>query len=180
MKKINVYIWKILLILYSFINIVILLLNVKNNLINTCICFVIGLIILLVIKKKFNYINKILDNKFLYLALVCIPIILMILLLFINYGNVYSDEATYYNTAVKISKGLMIDNNRYIATFPYLYSYIVMLANIFKILSYKYYVVVLTNIVFNLLGAFTAYKFVCKLFNKSIAKVAYLLWLYNP
>lgn len=129
----------------------------------------IGLFILF--RKKIN-----LDKKWILYLLLFIPIILRILLFFLNYGNLESDYEFFYGSAVSYSKHLPLSNN-YIALFPYLYFYIVVLGNVFKVLGNSYSIVILVNFIFEMIGVYFLYKTVKK---KPFQNQILLLYLYNP
>lgn len=178
-NKLDKLIQKVLIIIYSLIGLGIIILSVNNNILLS-ILLITFLIIIYLITKKYNFkINKILENKKLFLIILIIPLLIRLLLLVFNYPELYSDEATFYNNAVAISGNKSL-TNEYIATFPYLYPYIYLLGIIFKIFGTNYKVVVLTNIIIDLIGSFITYKFFENIKDKKSAKISLLIWLYNP
>lgn len=128
---------------------------------------IIGLILL----KKFK-----INNKYLFIILLIIPFIIRFSLLFLDYGSLVSDYEWFYNNAVAFSKGMSLDKN-YIALFPYLHLYVIVLGTFFKILGSQYSVVVFTNLLLELIGIFFLYQTVK---NKSYSKKLLFLYLYNP
>ena len=128
---------------------------------------IIGLILL----KKFK-----INNKYLFIILLIIPFIIRFSLLFLDYGPLVSDYEWFYNNAVAFSKGMSLDKN-YIALFPYLHLYVIVLGTFFKILGSQYSVVVFTNLLLELIGIFFLYQTVK---NKSHSKKLLFLYLYNP
>lgn len=133
----------------------------------------VGLILaigLFIFRKKINI------SKHWFIILLIIPIILRFGLLFLSYGNLASDYEFFYGSAVSYSNGLPLASD-YLSLFPYLYLYIVVLGSAFKLISTKYFVVVLVNIVVELIGVIFLYKTVK---DKPFGKNLVLLYLFNP
>lgn len=122
-------------------------------------------------RKKVNW-----NQKWILCLLFLIPIIIRILFFFMNYGNLVSDYQFFYGSAVSYSKSLLLSND-YIALFPYLYFYIVLLGTVFKLLGNSYVIVILVNFIFEMIGVYFLYKTVKK---KPFQNQILLLYLYNP
>lgn len=100
-------------------------------------------------------------------------------MLLFNYGEVFSDEATFYSNAMNLRSDLPL-NNRYIAMFPYLYSYIFLLGNFMKIFTTKFITVVILNIIMDITASYFAYLFGKKIKNKEFGILLMIIWLLNP
>ena len=138
MKKIIINIIKIIYLILTFL---ILIVGILSGLKNDLTLFIVSLLLivfLFFIEKKYSITKHILKNKKLIIFLVVISIVLRLLLLLFNYGEVFSDEATFYSNAMNLSLDLPL-NNRYIAMFPYLYSYIFFTRQLYENIYYKVY-----------------------------------------
>ncbi|MCI9233436.1 MAG: hypothetical protein HFH08_02415 [Bacilli bacterium] len=132
---------------------------------------IIPIVVFMLFRKKI-----VLNKKWKLFLLLLIPIVLRIILLFLNYGNLESDYEFFYGSAVNYSKNLPL-SNEYIAMFPYLYFYIVLLGNAFQFLGNSYVVVVFVNFLFEMFGVYFLYKTVK---DKPFKNYILLLYLYNP
>lgn len=179
MKKV---ITNLVLIIYSILILIMIIFGLLSGIKNDLLLLIISIFSLIVIyylNKKFNLIKKIINNKKTIIILIILGIVLRLLLLFLNYSEVYSDEATFYNNAVSLSaKGGL--NNKYIALFPYLYSYITLLGNFMKLTSINFKMVVILNIILDLCGSLFAYLTGKNLKNKQYGLLLMLMWLFNP
>lgn len=137
----------------------------------------IGLIYIL--NKRYGIITKLLNNKVLIISLILIAVLLRLSLFLFHYGDVSSDESTFFWNAVSLAKGDDI-NVKYIAVFPYLFSYINLLSLFFRIFGSSLYTAIGLNIVIDLIGAYFIYLFGKKMFNKNVALLFLLIWLFNP
>ena len=172
----------IILITYSILIFLVLLSStfyiIKNETILPIITLILTLTIFILLKKIQPH-KSIQLNKKTIILLILFGILIRILLLFLNYKNVYSDEATFYYNAVKLANNTNI-NTRYIAVFPYLYSYILLLGSIMNFIGTGFKTVVLTNILLDIIGSYFIYLIGNKLKNKELGIKMMLLWLYNP
>ncbi len=179
MKKIITNIIKIIYLVLTFL---ILIVGILSGLKNDLLLFVISLLLiafLFFIEKKYSITKCILKNKKIIVSLIVIGIVLRLLLLLFNYGEVFSDEATFYSNAINLSTHIPL-NNRYIAMFPYLYSYIFLLGNVMKIFTTKFIIVVILNIIMDIAASYFAYLFGKKIKNKEFGIILMLIWLLNP
>ena len=179
MKKI---ITNIITIIYLVLTFLILIVGILSGLKNDLLLFVISLLLiafLFFIEKKYSITKYILKNKKIIISLIVIGIVLRLLLLLFNYGEVFSDEATFYSNAINLSTHIPL-NNRYIAMFPYLYSYIFLLGNVMKLFTTKFTTVVILNIIMDIAASYFAYLFGKKIKNKEFGIILMLIWLLNP
>lgn len=179
MKKIIINIIKIIYLILTFL---ILIVGILSGLKNDLTLFIISLLLivfLFFIEKKYSITKHILKNKKLIIFLIVISIVLRLLLLLFNYGEVFSDEATFYSNAMNLRSDLPL-NNRYIAMFPYLYSYIFLLGNFMKIFTTKFITVVILNIIMDITASYFAYLFGKKIKNKVFGIILMIIWLLNP
>ena len=150
----------------------------KNETILPIITLILTLTIFILL-KKIKPQKSIQLNKKTIILLILFGVLIRVLLLFLNYKNVYSDEATFYYNAIKLANNATI-NTRYIAVFPYLYSYILLLGSIMHYIGTGFRTVVLTNILLDIIGSYFIYLIGNKLKNKDFGIKMMLLWLYNP
>lgn len=179
MKKIITNIIKIIYLVLTFL---IIIVGILSGLKNDLLLFVISLLLiafLFFIEKKYSITKYILKNKKIIISLIVIDIVLRLLLLLFNYGEVFSDEATFYSNSINLSTHIPL-NNRYIAMFPYLYSYIFLLGNVMKIFTTKFIIVVILNIIMDITASYFAYLFGKKIKNKEFGTLLMLIWLLNP
>lgn len=179
MKKIITNVIKIIYLILTFL---ILIVGILSGLKNDLTLFIVSLLLiafLLFVKKRYAITKHILKNKKLIVFLIVIGVILRLLLLLFNYGEVFSDEATFYSNAINLSSDLPL-NNRYIAMFPYLYSYIFLLGNFMKIFTTKFITVVILNIIMDITAFYFAYLFGKKIKNKEFGILLMIIWLLNP
>ena len=90
---------KIVLIIYIGLLVLIYLLFLKNNLLLSSILGILSIALIYIfckLNKKYNFINKILENKIIIISLILLAILLRFSLLMFDYNEVYSDEATFY------------------------------------------------------------------------------------
>lgn len=172
----------VILITYSILIFLVLLSSsfyiIKNETILPIITLILTLTIFILL-KKIKLHKRIQLSKKTIILLILFGVLIRILLLFLNYKDVYSDEATFYYNAVKLANNATI-NTRYIAVFPYLYSYILLLGSIMNFIGTGFKTVVLTNILLDMLGSYFIYLIGNKLKNKELGIKMMLLWLYNP
>lgn len=175
---------KLLIVMYVILISMIIILIGKNDLSNTLLLlFFIGLFILTLIylQKKYNIINKILNNKIIIIILIVVGVLLRLLLLKFNHTEFYSDEATYFYNAVNIAKGNDLLSYRYIAMFPYLYSYIVLISLAMKVFGTNAITMIGLNIFIDLVGAIFSYLFGKDYFgDKKYGLIMVFVWLFNP
>ena len=169
---------KFFMIFYLMFSLLLILLN----LIKISFLEIVSLSIALIIVVFFCYLyrnNKFTINKYIFWILLIIPILIRISLFFFNYGNISNDYAFFFNSAYNYANNIAL-NNEYIAKFPYLYFYIFILGNFFKIFGSNYNTVIFLNLVFEILSAFFFYLIVRKKYNKETTFKSLLLYLYNP
>lgn len=177
-KSVNKY-YKFFAFCFIVLSFLILFYNLTSQIINTIVYTVIIMFLLILGIIYKDLIIKYFDKKYIKYLVIFIPIVARFILLFINYKEPISDEGTFYNTAKAISLGNVF-NQRYIATFPYLYGYINVLSVVFRMLGVSRINVVMFNIILDIIGAVFAYKTMEQLYNKKIGFITLLLWLYNP
>lgn len=181
MKKL---ISKLLLIIYIVMILIIISFIVTNDILKYLLLF--GFIILFIffiikLQKKYNIIDKLLNKKIIIISLIILGVLLRILLLKFNHNEFYSDEATYFNDAVHIAKGNNLLLDRYVAVFPYLYSYIVLLSSFMKVFGINVTSMIGLNIIIDLIGAAFSYLFGKEYFNnKKQGLIMLFIWLFNP
>lgn len=173
----------IILLIYAIIVLIILSLVCTSSIFESLLLvFLVTLItfILKFLEKKYSLINKLLSNKLAIIILIILAIILRISLIKFNHGPFYSDEATFYYNATNIVNKSPLAN-RYIALFPYLYSYIALLSIAMKIFGTTAKTIVILNILIDLIGALFAYLFGKSFYSdKRSGVLLLLLWLFNP
>lgn len=155
-------------LIYFLFSIFILLTIFRNRTNIELIVIFITTIFMFVFLKKGKEFK--LDNKMVNL-LIIISIIIRFGLVFLNYGEVYSDYAKFFYGSVEFYQFGTI--SKYVSVFPHLISYIASIGLVFKIFGTSYQAVIIFNIVFDLISAFVLKK----MFNSK--KVA-LFWLLNP
>ena len=128
--------------------------------------FILALGLIILMYKK----PKILNNKKLNILLT-IGILIRIILIFLNYGEPYSDYQNFYNSSINFANYGTI--NKYIEVFPHLIYYIICLGSIFKLFGTSYTLVVILNVFIDILATLILIKFF-----KS--KTAGVIWLLNP
>lgn len=174
---------KIVLIIYIGLLVLIYLLFLKNNLLLSSILGILSIALIYIfckLNKKYNFINKILENKIIIISLILLAILLRFSLLMFDYNEVYSDEATFYYNAVSLASNLEI-NSKYIAVFPYLFGYINILSMFMKVFGTTIYHAITFNIIVDLIGAVFAYLLGKKIFNDKKKGILFLvIWLFNP
>lgn len=175
-----IYIIKLILLLLL---VIIYMFFLKNDFYMSCLFSLLIVAIIIIaykLNKKYNIINKILENKIIVIVLVVLAILLRVLLFLFNYSEVYSDEATFFYNAMSLSSNLGI-NNKYIAVFPYLFGYIKFLSVFMKFFGTTLYHAIAFNIIIDLFGALFAYLFGKKTFKDNKIGILFLLiWLFNP
>ena len=98
---------------------------------------------------------------------------------FKDVSNLSADYLTFFNNAKAIAFGNQL-SSRYLALFPYLFPYILVLGNFFKLFGISLSSVVLLNSIIDLIGGVICYYLIKKLFDSKYAFIALLLWLFNP
>ena len=161
MRRLFSYIY----LIFSFFILLVIFKN-RTNLEVISSLFV-GAFLFFIIRKVKNF--KI-NNKLVYL-LIIIGILIRVGLIFLNYGEVYSDYASFFNGAIEFSKNGTI--SKYVQVFPHLISYIATLGGLFRLFRVSYKLVIVVNIIFDLLASFI----IMKMFN---SKKAMFIWLLNP
>lgn len=120
------------------------------------------LVVLIWTQKRWRYFELLLSSKKVLITIICIGCIARLTLLLFEYREVTSDESTYFNNAIAFSTGEEL-SRRYLATFPYLFSYIALLGSVMKILGTSIYVAIILNIVLDIIGAGAAFLFGLKM-----------------
>lgn len=167
---------------YMLFSIYLLLINLASNVRSKEIYDIIGFIIsilILFLAYKFKDKIKVKDNKIIFYICRIIPIILRFSLLFLNYINIESDYLCFLSNAEGVSKNIPIDSG-YVSLFPFLYPYIYLLGNLMKLFGTGYSTVIILNIILDLIGAVCFYLLVKLKRSKKQAKLAILIWLWNP
>ncbi len=162
---------------YFIFSLSLLALNLITNNIYNWIGIICSIGLILAYKKYFYNKNKI--NKLILILIFIIPLLFRFILLFFKYGNIESDYLSFLSNARQYSNGGTLDNG-YISLFPFLYSYIALLGNIFKIFGEHYNICILMNLIIELIGALFFYLILRDKFNKSKALKGLLFYLYNP
>lgn len=167
---------KVFSIVYFFFSILIILFTF-NDVINFEIESLLKIfsfflaILLFLFYREDDRLKKICNNDYVIFFLIVCGIIIRIILLFLDYGNLFADYANFHGEAIYFFKGKGI--TKYTATFPHLIPYVVVLGSLFKVFGVNYKVVVGLNIIFDLLASFVLGKY---FEDKKIS----LLWLFNP
>lgn len=138
----------------------------------------VALFIAIIIKFK-NFFKKILNKKYVFILSISIGILLRVSLLFFNYPELTGsgDYQTFFYNASSFSNNNIISNPTYIALFPFLMPYIIILGSFFKVFGISYFSMISLNIILDLFTALFLY-FTFK--NKSISKCISCIWLLNP
>ena len=175
----NNKLWFLFAICYFLFSLGLIGINLLYNIRSKEVFDIIGLIIsLLILALCFKFRHKIKIPNFVFYIILIIPILLRIGLLFLNYTNIISDYEFFFSSAKNLANNQSIDTG-YISLFPYLYPYVYLLGNFMKIIGDQYTTVILFNFIIDLLGGLCLYQFIA-LKNKQLAKIALLVWLWNP
>ena len=176
MAKIMENIFKYIYIAFSFVLVICGVLYFRfssRKLIILCSILLMSLLFIIFNKKKINISKKV------FLVLIGVSLICRFVLLFIPFGEVAGDAYFFYSNASDYALGNGI-NNSYIALFPYLYSYVILLGKVMLLLGTKYRVVILTNLLIELIGAF----FISRIFKNKFSENGYykatLFYMFNP
>lgn len=157
----------------------ILFYNLEKNIIAVGIYYIISCSLLFLLNRKGHLLYDLWEKKILRYLIIIIPIIVRIILLFFDYPELVSDEATFYDAAKALSVGETFAE-RYIAAFPYLYGYISSLSFIFKLFGSGLKIAILFNIVLDLIGAVVCFKTLKNISSTKMAFIGIVIWLYNP
>lgn len=169
-KYLNI-ITKTISIVYLLFIIYLLITNIYHfNIFN-----ILGIIISIIL---IYLITKLKTEKKVFFIMLLIVVLSRIYLLFLDYKNILGDYSFFYGSSISLSKNLEL-NNSYIALFPYLYSYIFILGNIMKIIGIKYISVIITNLLFEIIGGIFFYLLM-KRIDKFDEKKCILIYIYNP
>lgn len=123
--------------------------------------------------------RKQLNFKYVFYISIIMSIILYICLFFTGHNSPEVDYATFYGNGVSLANGEEL-SNQYLAMFPFLWGYIVLLGIVFKVVGNNYLVVVGTNVVLTFVSSLFLYKFLKKVANENAAQIGASLWLLNP
>lgn len=181
MKKLNEpLIIKIFLIIYLFfsIGLIYYFFNSSFSNIKDTLKYLLVLVISIFLVWLFR--NKEIKLKKSYWLFLMIAIIIHLGLLFINYNYPEGDCGTYYNNALSFALYGNYNNSKYMAVFPHLNGYVILLGFIMRFITTKYISFISLNLIFEFLGAFIIYKLFSKRNNKNLGKLASLAWLLNP
>lgn len=148
------------------------------------IFFYFGIILLFLLfaifKNKIkNIVKKRKLQKFIFILIIIVGILLRISLIFINYNKLQEagDYYTFFFNASKFCNENIIYNKSYVELFPFLIPYMVVLGTFFKLTSITYTSMVILNVILDLLiPLFLYFSFE----NRNIKKVVPCLWLLNP
>ncbi len=140
------------------------------------------IIYVLVKKKKIDLESKLLKRTILAICIICtvIGVVVRIGLVFLSYAEPVSDYLTFYANAVSYATTSSFVNNEYIALFPYLAPYIVVLGNVFKILGISYKSAVIFNVFLDILAGMLLYLTFRKSENKLKPCCILAIWMINP
>ena len=172
------YINRTILSIFFTAILLIAVLTVARSLPNLAI-FTFSIIVLCVfyklVKKEIIKINKKTIIIFIIIAFV-----LRLGLFLLNYDKpLMSDYLFFYENATQFMQGQEL-NNRYIATFPYLAPYVVILGAFLRIFnSNNYLLVILFHMILDFSTAFFIYKITGNK-DKKTGMLGALLWLINP
>lgn len=148
------------------------------------VLFVVCFVLIFLFCKKFLSrkikLNFKIKKNIILISLIILSLILRVLLLIFDYNEPQSDYATFYYNAIHVATGEGTLSSQYISAFPYLYGYIYVLGQFMKLIGTTYNGVIFFNIILDLLGALFIYLFSKKVFNKNLATVSLLVWLFNP
>jgi len=146
-----------------------------SNIIIYAFSIITFIIFYILIKKDIIRINK----KTILIMLI-ISILLRIGIFLLDYNKpLMSDYQFFYENAKNFAEGKEI-NNRYVATFPYLAPYVVLLGTVFKIFnSSNYLLVILLHTILDLITSILIYKILDKE-DKKMSMLGATLWLINP
>lgn len=150
-----------------------------NHTLKFIVLYIFVALLIAVLIKFRKTIKKFLNKKKIFILCITIGILLRISLLFFNYPKLegVGDYQTFFYNASSFSNNNTMSNPTYIALFPFLMPYIVILGSFFKIFGVSYFAVILLNIILDLLTSLFLY-FTFK--NKSLSKCVSLVWLLNP
>lgn len=102
-----------------------------------------------------------------------------IFILNLNHAEPYSDYSLFFNNASNFAQNNCFSSKYYIALFPYLTSYIVLLGSFFKVVGISIKSAILLNIIFDIMAALLLFvTFRKKFLNKAI--LLSVLYLINP
>ncbi len=89
------------------------------------------------------------------------------------------DYATFYNSAVNLSKSWFYPN-RYIALFPHIFGYSTFLSLFFKLFGESVFLATLLNVILSVVSGILIYKIVRNMISATAAVCAYVLWIICP
>ena len=172
------YIQRFFIIIYLIVTFLFAISIASRSVSNLVICIFSAMLLVLTIvlvKKKILNINK-----GLIITLLIIAILLRIGVFLVHYDkSLTSDYLFFYENATNFANGQEI-NNRYIATFPYLAPYVVLLGTFFKIFnSNNYLLVILLNTILDAITSVIIYKILSKQ-EKNTGYIGAILWVINP
>lgn len=113
-----------------------------------------------------------------FIIILGIGLCIYIGLLFLPYKEPYSDYLSFYLNATSFAQKGSLYAPEYISLFPHLSGYIVLLGIIMKFTTTSYFIVVLTNLIFQMIGTYFVYQIFKK--DKNKAYFATLLWFISP
>lgn len=152
--------------------------NFEQNLYFNFVILILGAITLVFIYYLFRN-RKQSTFKYVFYISIIVAIILYACLFFTGHNSPEVDYATFYGNGVSLANGEEL-GNQYLALFPFLWGYIVLLGIVFKVVGSNYLVVVGINIVLTFVSSFFLYKLLKKVANENAAQIVASLWLLNP
>ena len=176
-KKSDFY-CKFFFLCYLFFSLYLCVINFYNpNNMQFCGMLIAGLLLFSAYMFMKNCNIKI--NKIIIIVLLVFPLIIRLCLLFLNYGNFVDDYNYLLNSSLNFASEISLDSN-YISMFPYIYPFIFLIGNVFKLLGTNYFNFILVNLLFELMGAFFLFLIIKNKKGKIVALKALLFYLYNP
>lgn len=90
------------------------------------------------------------------------------------------DYATFYNTAVSLSRGELPSNARYLALFPHIFGYSSFMSLFYKIFGTSYLIAPIVNAVLSSLSIFFFYYIGCCIISKTGGIFSCIIWIFLP
>ncbi len=138
------------------------------------IWLILGVGLYLTRNKNCKFSNKI------FIPLLIGAIFIYLFALVLNIKEPFSDYLTFYDNAKYFALHNIYSNPQYISVYPHLNGYIITVGYLMKILTTRYKVTILLNIIAIFIGGFIIYKIFKMDNNKNLSKIGVILWLYSP
>lgn len=175
MKKIYSKFFFIIYLIFSFGLIFINFIKPKNYHLLGLLMALLAIATIVVLKNK----HKLVINRRVFIILILLSLILRLSFLSNSYINIVSDYAFNFESCVSFAKNISL-NKIYISAFPHLYSYILLLGSVMKVIGTNYNSVIILNIIVELIGILFLYKFLKNNYSKNTSMLLILFYLYNP